>query len=114
MNIKPMSIAQKTDGRTFRPDVLYRSFQRALKRHNFTPLPRFHDLRHSTASILYERGWDMKDIQMWLRHADVKVTANVYTHIKQNFTESIPEYLQNVFSPTPRQGRILANPATKE
>ena len=65
------------DGRCFRPDCLYRSFQRVLKRNNFTPVLRFHDLRHSTASILYARGWDLKDIQMWLRHADSEVTVNV-------------------------------------
>lgn len=26
---------------------------------------RFHDLRHSTASILYDKGWALKDIQEW-------------------------------------------------
>ncbi len=89
------------DGRPFRPDCLLRSFQRVLKRNGFTPVLRFHDIRHSTASILYARGWDLKDIQMWLRHADIKVTADIYTHIEQNFASGIPDYLQNVFSPAP-------------
>ena len=67
-----------------------------------------HDLRHSTASILYARGWDLKDIQMWLRHTDIKVTADIYTHIQQNFAEEIPHYLQNVFAPTPKQkGKVF-------
>ncbi len=96
------------DGRCFRPDSLYRSFQRVLKRNDFTPMLRFHDLRHSTASMLYNRGWDLKDIQMWLRHADIKVTADIYTHIEQNFTEEIPNYLQNVFTPTPKpRGKVI-------
>jgi len=103
------------DGRSFRPDCLYRSFQRVLKRNNFTPILRFHDLRHSTASMLYARGWDMKDIQMWLRHADIKVTADIYTHIEQNFSEEIPDYLQNVFVPTPRaRGVMLELPTEKK
>ena len=96
------------DGRCFRPDSLYRSFQRVLKRNDFTPILRFHDLRHSTASILYARGWDIRDVQMWLRHADYKTTADIYTHIEQNFTEEIPECLQNVFTPTPKvQGKVI-------
>lgn len=42
---------------------------------------RFHDLRHSTASMLFDLGWDIKAIQTWLRHADIETTGNIYTHI---------------------------------
>ena len=56
-------------------------------------------MRHGASGILYARGWDLKDIQMWLRHADIGVTADIYTHIKQNFCEEILDCLQNVFTP---------------
>lgn len=103
------------DGRPFRPDSLYRSFQRVLKRNGFSPLLRFHDLRHSTASILYSRGWDLKDIQMWLRHADIKTTGDVYTHIKQDFETDVPDYLKNIFTPTPKpKGIVVDTPLTKK
>lgn len=91
------------NGRAFRSDGIYRSFQRVLMRNHFTPVLRFHDLRHSTASMLYARGWDLKDIQMWLRHADIKVTADIYTHIEQSIAKEVPDYLQNVFAPIPQQ-----------
>ena len=26
-------------------------------------------------------GWSLKDIQEWLRHANIDMTANIYTHI---------------------------------
>ena len=42
---------------------------------------RFHDLRHSCASILYDKGWNLKDIQEWLGHADIETTGGIYTHI---------------------------------
>lgn len=42
---------------------------------------RFHDLRHSCASILYDKGGKLKDIQTCLGHADIETTADVYTHI---------------------------------
>ena len=46
---------------------------------------RFHDLRHSTASILYDLGWDIKDIQEWLGHADLETTVNInYPHTNKN------------------------------
>ena len=45
---------------------------------------RFHDLRHSCASILYDKGWNLKDIQEWLGHADIETTWGIYTHITQD------------------------------
>ncbi len=35
------------------------------------PDMRFHDIRHSTASILYDKGWELKVIQQWLGHTIV-------------------------------------------
>ena len=42
---------------------------------------RFHDLRHSTASILFDKGWDLESVKSWLRHADIETTSNIYLHI---------------------------------
>jgi len=42
---------------------------------------RFHDLRHSYASILIEQGENLKYIQTQLGHASPTVTLNVYAHL---------------------------------
>lgn len=67
------------DGRLMRPDYVTRGFQRVLKR-NGLPIMRFHDLRHSTASILFDRGWSLEDVKNWLRHTDIETTSNIYLH----------------------------------
>lgn len=67
------------DGSVWRPDCLTRSFQRALARLGL-PKMRFHDLRHSTASILFDRGWALEDVKNWLGHADIETTSNIYLH----------------------------------
>ncbi|MCR4863916.1 MAG: tyrosine-type recombinase/integrase [Bacteroidales bacterium] len=52
----------------------------ALKKNNL-PHIRFHDLRHTTASILIENGADLKRVSEWLGHSDVGTTANIYAHL---------------------------------
>ncbi len=58
---------------------------------------RFHDVRHSTASILYDKGWKLKDIQEWLGHADISTTGNIYTHITKQRKEMIGKDLTGLF-----------------
>ena len=45
------------------------------------PRIRFHDLRHSCASLLLANGVPMKQIQEWLGHSDFSTTANIYAHL---------------------------------
>ena len=49
---------------------------------------RFHDLRHSCASLLLANGVSIKEIQIWLGHSNYSTTANIYAHLdvaaKQN------------------------------
>ncbi|MBR4914443.1 MAG: tyrosine-type recombinase/integrase, partial [Clostridiales bacterium] len=42
---------------------------------------RFHDLRHSCASLLVASGVPLKSVQEWLGHSDFNTTANIYTHL---------------------------------
>ena len=85
------------DGHMYRPDYITKEFTKVLAKNNF-PKMRFHDLRHSCASILYDKGWEIKDIQTWLGHADIETTANIYTHISKSRKEILAEDLQNTFS----------------
>ncbi len=84
------------DGKQYRPDYITRGFQRVLKNHGL-PKMRFHDLRHSTASILFDKGWTLKDIQEWLGHADIEITGNIYTHISNLRKTTVGKNLENTF-----------------
>jgi integrase len=43
---------------------------------------RFHDLRHSTATLLLEQGVELVVIKEMLGHAHIGVTARVYAHVR--------------------------------
>ena len=42
---------------------------------------RFHDLRHTCASLMLANNVPMKQIQEWLGHSDFSTTANIYAHL---------------------------------
>lgn len=71
------------DGTMFNPDQITRRFVGLLKKYGLPPI-RFHDLRHSCASLLMSKGFQLKDVQEWLGHADIETTANIYGHLDQS------------------------------
>ena len=77
-------------GKIYDPDFVTRHFKRLLKKAGM-PEIRFHDLRHSCASLLVSKGFKLKDIQEWLGHADIQTTANTYAHLYQERNEKIAQ-----------------------
>ncbi len=72
----------RPNGDFYRPDFISNKFSAVLKEAGL-PHMRFHDLRHSAASVLYDLGWDIERIKSWLRHSDIKTTSNIYLHISK-------------------------------
>ena len=72
-------------------------FAKTLKKYNLKKI-RFHDLRHSCASLLNAQGYTLKDIQEWLGHADIQTTANTYAHLdigrKKNITNCLSSVIE--------------------
>lgn len=68
------------DGHPYAPAFITHKFSQLLKKYGL-PHIRFHELRHSCASNLIALGFTLKDVQEWLGHADIKLTANVYSHL---------------------------------
>ena len=70
-------------GRIVRPDYVTQHFSILLKNNNLRHI-RFHDLRHSCASLLVAKGIPMKSVQEWLGHSSFSTTANIYAHLDSN------------------------------
>ena len=67
-------------GQRIKPNYISQNFSILLKNNHLRKI-RFHDLRHSCASLLLANGIRMKEIQEWLGHSDFSTTANIYAHL---------------------------------
>lgn len=67
-------------GRILFPDYISHKFHKILKKNNLKHI-RFHDLRHSCASLLAANKVPMKHIQEWLGHSSYHQTADTYSHL---------------------------------
>ncbi|GAA3265003.1 hypothetical protein GCM10010469_35140 [Streptomyces labedae] len=63
------------------PTNLTRTFTTLLRKAGLRRI-RFHDLRHSTATLLLEQGVELVVIKELLGHAHIGVTATVYAHVR--------------------------------
>ena len=68
-------------GVLLKPDYLTQHFEIIIKKNNLKKI-RYHDLRHSCASLLLANGVSLKEIQDWLGHSDYSTTANIYSHLE--------------------------------
>ena len=67
-------------GDLIKPHYVTTAFPDLLKANGMRHI-RYHDLRHSCASLLLANGVPMKQIQEWLGHSDFSTTANIYAHL---------------------------------
>lgn len=66
-------------GERIRPNYITTNFQSKLVKNGMRKI-RFHDLRHSCATLLLSKDVSLKDIQEWLGHEDVTTTEKIYAH----------------------------------
>ena len=91
--IFPSTIGTPLDHRN-----LYREFKAILKRAG-TPEIRFHDLRHTAATLMLQQGVHPKVVQERLGHADIALTLNTYSHVLPSMQEEAAEKLDNILVP---------------
>jgi integrase len=74
--IFPSEVGTPMSGRN-----LYRAFKIRVKRASLPQTLRFHDLRHTCATLLLRQGINPKFVQELLGHADISLTLNTYSHV---------------------------------
>ena len=85
------------EGAIVKPDRVTKTFKKLIEHNNLKKI-RFHDLRHSCASLLLANGVNMKEIQQWLGHSNFNTTANIYSHIDSSSKEKSANVIANILS----------------
>ena len=60
------------------------------------PRIRFHDLRHSFATLSLEQGMDIKTVSHMLGHTDAGFTMNTYMHVTDSMQENVANTMGNL------------------
>lgn len=68
------------DGSPLKPINFYNKYKNFLSKNGIKKI-RFHDLRHTCATMLLQQGVDIKTISDILGHSTIKITADTYTHV---------------------------------
>ena len=100
-------------GRLILPNRLTHNFIKIIKRNQLRHI-RFHDLRHSCASIMLKNGVPMKQIQEWLGHADFGTTANIYSHLDYTAKQNSANTISSVFNFVDSKDKVEEQPKQEE
>jgi integrase len=65
------------------------------------PKARFHDLRHSAASLLIANGVELVEVSKLLGHSEIRVTADLYSHLQKQTAARAARVMDSVLGRTP-------------
>ena len=94
-------------GMLLNPDYVSHKFTKVLKANGLRVI-RFHDLRHSCASLLLANGISMKQIQVWLGHSNYNTTANIYAHLDTSSMNESANAIANALSAPIKKALVTA------
>lgn len=85
------------DGRSFNPKRFSAKFHELLEKNNL-PIIRFHDLRHSHASLLVKMGVQPKEISARLGHSNIGITMDLYSHLYEDTDIEVAQMFDKIIN----------------
>jgi integrase len=87
-----------SDGKPLDPGVVSHTFAKVLKKARL-PHIRFHDLRHSHATLLLKAGIHPKIVSERLGHANIGITLDTYSHVLPGLQERAAQRFDEMLEP---------------
>lgn len=93
--LKPVYVCSDRFGKVMKPDVVTHDFQNFLEENGLRHI-RFHDLRHSCASLLIAKHTPLIQVQHWLGHSTMLTTADLYSHLDSSLVNECGESIKKI------------------
>ena len=84
------------NGQPYRPHYISDMSRNSVKKLGY-PIIRFHDLRHTHATMLLSKGVNPKIVSERLGHSTVSITLDIYSHVLPNIQKEAVEKLNDIF-----------------
>ena len=84
-------------GTPYEPHGLHDDFKRVLAKATLPDI-RFHDLRHSAASLMLAQGIPLRSIQDILGHSSITLTANLYAHVGEQLRREAADAMDAILA----------------
>lgn len=85
----------KPNGETYTPDGLRQSYIWQLQKHGFSQ-NRWHDLRHTAATLMFANGADVSTVQHAMGHNSPNTTMNIYVHNLDQCNKRAASIMSNI------------------
>lgn len=84
------------NGKAITPSNFLQRLKRLCKRYGINKNIRWHDLRHTNATLLLEGGVDMKTLQERLGHSLMQTTSDTYSHVTEKMNKHATDVISNI------------------
>lgn len=88
--------SNRSAGRALHETQARKGFQRACEQ-SIGIIPRFHDLRHTAATLLLAQGVPLEQVQEILGHSSIQVTKDIYGHIRVEHLRAATDKMSGLF-----------------
>ena len=93
--VDPDLVYATSVGTPLEPRNVSRAWE-ALRVRAGVPGIRVHDLRHAAASLAFEAGAPVKEVQAMLRHTRQATTADAYVHVSESVRQGTASKMDDV------------------
>lgn len=84
-------------GGLIRPNRVTQRFADLIRQYGLRKI-RFHDLRHTFASILINQDVPLLNVSTFLGHSDLSTTANIYAHLDKSKKQESADVISSIFN----------------
>jgi len=85
------------DGTPIRPDYVTKTFKNMIRDMGMSESFRFHDLRHTVATVLVKNRMNIHQVKDWMGHNDIKTTLH-YTHMDAEMKMASAEIMNDLLN----------------